>query len=139
LVYKEGETESRPRRGLALARPLRVYLKIAAVVIAIALIAGMQVGTRATIPTDAVVYADDGARTIVAPQCRAIWQRFSARRGAQLRKTVYSELQMRGYAPNKNCAQLGAFEQPGPTWSRLLFIKTGLIPEPRYWWDEGRK
>jgi hypothetical protein len=72
----------------------------------------------------------------VAPQCREIWQRYSARPGARAsQRLFYSELQGRGYLPNKNCEQLGAFEQPGPTWSRLLFIKTGLVPEPRYWWD----
>jgi hypothetical protein len=124
---------------LALAKPVRTYLKIGAVVIAIALIAGAQIGTRTSVPPDAIVYADDGARTIVAPQCREIWQRFSSRPGAQLRKTVYSQLQARGYVPNKNCAQLGAFEQPGPTWTRFLFIKTGLIPEPHYWWNQGHK
>lgn len=111
------------------------YLKIGAVMIAIALIAGAQIDTRVTVPPATMVYADDGARTIVAPQCREIWQRYSARRGAQLRKTVYSELQGRGYLPNKNCEQLGAFEQPGPTWTRLVFITIGLVPEPRYWWD----
>lgn len=115
------------------------FLKIAAAVIVVALVAGAQIGTRATIPPDATVYADDGARTIVAPQCREVWQRYSARPGSRLRKTVYSELQERGYVPNKNCEQLGAFVQPGPTWTRTLFIKTGLVPEPRYWWDEGRK
>ena len=107
--------------------------------IVIALIAGAQIGTRVTIPPEATVYADDGARAIVAPQCREIWQRFSARPGAQLRKTVYSELQAKGYLPNKNCEQLGAFEQPGPTWTRTLFIRTGLVPEPQYWWDAAPK
>ena len=121
----------RPRRGLALAKPLVAYLKIGAVVIAIALIVGAQIGTRVSVPAATAVYADDGAHTIVAPQCREIWQRYSARPGARLRKTVYSELQGRGYLPNKNCEQLGAFVQPGPTWTRLLFIKTGLVPEPR--------
>ena len=115
------------------------YLKIAAALIAIALIAGAQIGTRVTVPPATAVYADDGARTIVAPQCREIWQRYSARPGAKLRKTVYSELQERGYLPNKNCEQLGAFEQPGPTWARLLFIKTGLVPKPRSWWDAPEK
>ena len=122
-----------------MAKPLVTYLKIATAVIVVALVAGAQVGTRAIIPPEATVYADDGARTIVAPQCREIWQRYSARPGVRLRKTVYSELQERGYRPNKNCEQLGAFVQPGPTWTRTLFIKTGLVPEPRYWWDEGRK
>jgi hypothetical protein len=122
-----------------LAKPLVTYLKIGAVVIAILLIAGAQIGTRVSIPPDTTVYADDGARAIVAPQCREIWQRYSARPGARLRKTVYSELHAQGYLPNKNCEQLGAFEQPGPTWTRLLFIKTGLVPEPRYWWDAPGK
>jgi hypothetical protein len=125
--------------GLPVAKPLVTYLKIAAAVIGIALVAGAQIGTRAKIPPDTAVYADDGARSIVAPQCREIWQRYSARPGAKLRKAVYSELRDRGYLPNKNCEQLGAFVQPGPTWTRLLLIKTGLVPEPRYWWDETRK
>ena len=111
------------------------FLKIGAVVLVIALIAGAQIGTRVSVPPATTVYADDGARTIVAPLCREIWQRYSARPGVKLRKTVYAEVQAKGYVPNKNCEQLGAFEQPGPTWSRLLFIKTGLIPKPRYWWD----
>ena len=122
-----------------MAKSLVTYLKIGAAAIAIALIAGAQIGTRVSIPPDTSVYADDGARTIVAPQCREIWQRYSARPGAQLRKTVYSELQGRGYLPNKNCEQLGAFVQPGPTWTRTLLIKIGLVPEPRYWWDQTQQ
>jgi|GEM_PF-5394941 len=114
-------------------------LKVGAVVLVIALIAGAQIGTRVSVPPATTVYADDGARTIVAPLCREIWQRYSARPGAKLRKTVYAEVQGRGYVPNKNCEQLGAFEQPRPPWSRILFIKTGLVAEPRYWWDAGEK
>ena len=110
-------------------------LKIGAVVFAIALILGAQIGTRVSVPPGATVYADDGARTIVAPQCRQIWQRFSARRSAELRKTVYSDVQARGYLPNKNCRELGAFEQQGPTWTGILFAKIGLVAVPRYWWD----
>jgi hypothetical protein len=41
----------------------------------------------------------------------------------------------RGYVPNKNCRELGAFEQQGPTWTGILFAKIGLVPQPRYWWD----
>ena len=111
------------------------YLKIGAVLIVIALIAGAQIGTRVPMPPGATVYADDGARTIVAPQCREIWRRFSSRPGAELRKTVYSELRERGYLPNKNCEQLGAFVQPGPTWTGILFAKIGSSAERRYWWD----
>ncbi len=122
-----------------MAKSLVPYLKIAAAVITIALVAGAQIGTRVTIPPDTTVYADDGARTIVAPQCREIWQRYSSRPGVQLRKAVYSELRGRGYLPNQNCEQLGAFVQPGPTWTRLLLIKAGLAPEPHYWWDAPPK
>lgn len=118
-----------------MAKPLVTYLKIGAAVIAIALIAGAQIGTRVSIPPGTSVYADDGARTIVAPQCREIWQRHSAQPSAKLRKAAYGELRAQGYLPNKNCEQLGAFVQPGPTWTRTLFIKTGLVPKPRYWWD----
>jgi hypothetical protein len=111
-------------------------LKVGAVVLVIALIVGAQIGTRVSVPPRATVYADDSTQTIVAPHCLDVWQRYSATPSAKLRKTVYAEVQARGYVPNKNCEQLGAFEQPGPTWSRILFIKTGLLPEPRYWWDE---
>ena len=110
-------------------------LKIGAVILAIALILGAQIGTRLSVPPDAVVYADDGARTIVAPQCRQIWQRFSARPSSELRRTVYAQLQARGYVPEKNCRALGAFEQQGPTWTGILFEKIGLVAERRYWWD----
>lgn len=114
-------------------------LKIGAVVLVIALIIGALIGTRVSVPPGATVYADDGARTIVAPQCRQIWQRFSARPSAELRKTVYSEVQARGYLPNKNCQQLGAFEQQGPTWTGILFAKIGLVAPQRYWWDAPDK
>ena len=110
-------------------------LKIGAVILAIALIIGALIGTRVSVPPATTVYADDGARTIVAPQCREIWQRYSARPGAKLRKTVYAEVHAQGYVPNKNCAQLGAFEQQGPTWTGILFAKIGLVSQPRYWWD----
>ena len=118
---------------------MTTYLKIATAVIAIALIVGALVGTRVSVPPGATVYADDGARAIVAPQCREVWQRYSARRGAELRKTVYADVQARGYVPNKNCAQLGAFEQQGPTWTGILFAKIGLVAERRYWWDAKPK
>jgi hypothetical protein len=118
-------------------KPFVTFLKVAAVILAIALIVGAQIGTRVSVPPEAIVYADDGARTIVAPQCRDIWQRFSARPSAKLRKTVYADVQARGYVPNKNCKELGAFEQPGPTWTGIVFAKIGLRPERRYWWDEA--
>jgi hypothetical protein len=114
---------------------VKSFLKIAVAVLAIALIVGALIGTRVPVPPGATVYADDGARSIVAPQCRRIWQRFSARPSAELRKTVYSEVQARGYLPNKNCRELGAFEQQGPTWTGILFAKIGLVAERRYWWD----
>jgi hypothetical protein len=115
------------------------FLKIGAVILVLLLIAGAMIGTRVSVPPGATVYADDGARTIVAPQCRRIWQRFSARPSAKLRKTVYSEVEARGYVPNRNCGELGAFQQQGPTWTGIVFAKIGLVPEPRYWWDEEPK
>lgn len=124
------------------AGPVKLFvncLKIGAVILAIALIIGALIGTRVSVPPGATVYADDGARAIVAPQCRDVWQRYSARPSAKLRKTVYADVQARGYLPNKNCAQLGAFEQPGPTWTGILFARLGLVPEPRYWWDADGK
>jgi hypothetical protein len=78
-------------------KPYLTLLKIGAAILAIALIAGAQIGTRVSVPPDTLVYADDGARSIVAPQCRQIWQRFSARPSAQLRKTVYADVVARGY------------------------------------------
>jgi hypothetical protein len=120
-------------------KPYLTLLKIGAAILAIALIAGAQIGTRVSVPPDTLVYADDGARSIVAPQCRQIWQRFSARPSAQLRKTVYADVVARGYLPNKNCRELGAFEQQGPTWTGILFAKIGLVSAPRYWWDEAPK
>ncbi|MEO8300703.1 MAG: hypothetical protein ABI608_02850 [Rhizomicrobium sp.] len=114
-------------------------LKIGAVVLAIALILGAQIGTRVKVPPDATVYADDGTRTIVAPQCRQIWQRFSARPSARLRETDYAQVRALGYVPNKNCKELGAFEQQGPTWTGIVFAKLGLVQERRYWWDEAAK
>jgi len=113
-------------------------LKIAAVVALIALIIGAQIGTRVSVPPGAIVYADDGARSFVAPQCRQIWQRFSARPSSELRKTVYAQVQARGYAPDKNCRALGAFEQQGPTWTGIVFAKIGLVAAPRYWWDAAK-
>src|SRR4051812_38626282 len=100
-------------------KPYLALLKIGAAILAIALIVGAQIGTRVSVPPGTTIYADDGARSFVAPQCRQIWQRFSARPSAQLRKTVFSDVRARGYAPNKNCRELGAFEQPGPTWTGI--------------------
>ena len=114
-------------------------LKIGAVLAVIALIVGALIGTRVSVPPGAIVYADDGARTIVAPQCRQIWQRFSARPSAALRKTVYAEVEARGYLPNKNCRELGAFEQQGPTWTGILFASIGLVAPRRYWWDTAKE
>ena len=118
---------------------MTTYLKIATAVIAIALIVGALVGTRVSVPPGATVYADDGARTIVAPQCRQIWQRFSARPSSELRRTVYAQLQARGYVPEKNCRALGAFEQQGPTWTGILFARIGLVAPRRYWWDTAKQ
>jgi len=118
---------------------VKSVLKIAAALVVIALIVGALIGTRVSVPPGATVYADDGARSIVAPQCRQIWQRFSARPRAELRKTVYSEVEAQGYQPDKNCRELGAFEQQGPTWTGILFAKIGLVDAPRYWWDASEK
>ena len=116
-------------------RTLVNCLKVGAVVLVVALIIGAMIGTRVSVPPGTTVYADDGARTIVAPHCRDLWQRYSASPSAKLRKTTYAEAQARGYVPNKNCEQLGAFEQPGPTWTGILLAKVGMVPEPRYWWE----
>jgi hypothetical protein len=45
----------------------------------------------------------------------------------------------RAVISNKNCRELGAFEQQGPTWTGILFAKIGLVSAPRYWWDEAPK
>jgi hypothetical protein len=127
--------ESPPAVKVGHVKAFVTFLKIGAAVLAIALIVGAQIGTRVKVPPGATVYADDGARTIVAPQCRDIWQRFSARPSAKLRKTDYAEVHARGYVPDKNCEQLGAFEQQGPTWTGILLGKIGLVEERRYWWD----
>ena len=96
---------------------------------------GFAVTIPAHMPDYALVFLDDDNAVYLAPQCVPLWQRRAPPDAHMLRRSHLAAAEALEYQPDKACAETSAFHPPGPSLSRLLLQKAGLIGAPPQWWD----
>jgi hypothetical protein len=94
---------------------------------------GFGFETSVSAPPHAVVYVDDAAKTMLAPQCAD--QYVQKAHNAALRRTTMGDARARHYELDYDCKETGAFAQPGPPVAVELLSHFGLWPKKTYWWD----
>lgn len=111
-------------------------LKTGLFAIALIVLLSFGIGTNARMPGYATVYLEPQTKTYIGLPCLKEWER---RHGGNLPiaalGTIAEARQMK-YAPDDNCRNTGAFAPDGPSLPIALLIKSGLLPEQKYWWDQ---
>ncbi|HVY02037.1 MAG TPA: hypothetical protein VG983_00155 [Caulobacterales bacterium] len=96
---------------------------------------GFAVATPARMPSYALVFLDDDNEAYLAPQCVPLWRRHAPPEAHNLRRSHLAAAEALDYKPDDACARTSAFHPPGPSLSRLLLQKFGVIGPPAQWWD----
>lgn len=114
---------------------VKQWAQVAVAAPVVLLVVGFGVGTLVAAPPYAVVYVDDVAKTVLAPQCADHYEQKAAG-AAVLRRTTMGEADARHYELDYDCKETGAFSQDGPSLTGLLLSHIGLFPRKTYWWDQ---
>jgi hypothetical protein len=105
-------------------------LKIVAAVVGILLIIGLGIKSSRVMPDHAVVYANDGSKTYLAPPC--------IKATAGLRLITAGEAHRLGYEPDRKCRDKGAFVQDDRSLTGIFFQNIGLVnPKMSRWNEDG--
>ena len=111
-------------------------IKYGVIAVVLLVFLSFGIGTNVTMPQYATVYLEPQTKTYIGLPCLKEWER---RHGGNLPiaalGTITEARQMK-YAPDDNCRNTGAFAPDGPALPIALLIKAGLLPEPKYWWDQ---
>ncbi len=99
--------------------------------------AGFVIKTGSTpMPGDAIVFADDAAKTYYAPSCVDAWLSHPAQTPEALRGAPLREMHARGYSPDAQCRRAGAFAASGRSLSGMLLQKAGFLGVKKQWWEK---
>lgn len=113
---------------------VKQWAKVAVAVIVVLLVGSFSLETLVAAPPYTVVYVDDAAKTVLAPQCAARYQQKAP--AAALRRTTMGDADGRNYKLDYDCKETGVFSQDGPSLGFELLSGIGLWPKKTYWWDQ---
>jgi hypothetical protein len=100
-----------------------------------AMIVAFGLGTIDTMPDYAPVYLDDLTHTYLALPCLEEWQHRQSHQPAMLRLARANEAFLLSYAADDTCRNSGAFAEDGRSAAGLLFVRLGILPPARHWWN----
>jgi hypothetical protein len=104
-------------------------------VVGLLLLAGLGIGSNASMPGYAAVYLDDEAKNYVALPCIGEWERRSGEKFAAVRLAKVSEARQLGYEPDAVCRESGAFAPHDRSLTGHLLVKLGVLSPIQHWWD----
>jgi hypothetical protein len=110
------------------------WAQVAVAAAVILFVGSFSLGTLVAAPTYTVVYVDDAAKTVLAPQCLDHYEQRAP--AALLRRTTMGDADARHYEFDYDCKETGVFSQDGPSVGELLLSQIGLWPRKTYWWDQ---
>jgi hypothetical protein len=113
---------------------VKQWAKVAVAVPVVLLVGSFGLETLVAAPPYTIVYVDDAAKTVLAPQCAAHYQQKTP--AALLRRTTMGDADARQYKLDYDCKETGVFSQDGPSLGFELLSGIGLWPKKTYWWDQ---
>ena len=104
-------------------------------VILVLLWLGTGIDTTVTMPDNAPVYLDDGARSYIALPCIEEWERRTGESFAFVHLGTAKEAHQLHYQPDQDCRDAGAFMEDNRSLTGHLLVKLGILPPMQHWWN----
>ena len=106
---------------------LALAAQAALAVAALAALIGLSIRTGAGMPSHAIVYVNDSARTYLAPHC--------VRPTETLRSTTAGDARNAGYSPDSDCRDDGGFTGDGRSFTGLALERVGVLDPLQSRWN----